>query len=225
MNIKTRISLIIIFTLVTGIIIGAMLNRALLQRRIAQAFSWRDPATIVTNLERTLNPDTGQAQQIRKILEAHAETFDRIREDSRQELMAAQKALIDDLVPVLTPEQKVRWQRGPMGPQRFLRRGRGYRREGRPESDWGAQLSPLQRQLDLSREQVFRIQEILREQTPQNPPGLRDFQAIEQIILRWKSQQRMLDQALGAVLTEEQQQKYAGLKEERLSRIQELLLR
>jgi MFS superfamily sulfate permease-like transporter len=225
MNIKAKITLIIIFTLIIGIVMGAMLNRALLHRRIARAFSWREPATIVTNLEKTLHPDAEQAQQIRKILEEHAGAFNRIRSDSQQEMTEAQQALIDALDSVLTPQQKRRLQKGPMGPQRFSRRGRDLRREGRPRSRWGHQLDPLREQLGLSAEQIAQIEDILREQRPANQLSQRDSQAVEQMIRRWKAQQRILDQAFSEVLTEEQKQEYDRLKEERQARIRDLLLR
>jgi len=72
MNIKTKTYFIIIVTLIIGIAIGAMLNRALLQHHIKKTFSSRNPDRLPVFYERILDPNVEQTQKIRSILKKHA---------------------------------------------------------------------------------------------------------------------------------------------------------
>ncbi len=122
MNIKVKTALIIIITLVMGIIIGAMLNRALLQRRINRAFSWRLPDFMITSIERIIEPDQEQRKRLREVLRKHSERMMEIREDHRKELQESFESLQKEIDPILTPEQKRRLQRRLSGPFRRFRR-------------------------------------------------------------------------------------------------------
>lgn len=122
MNIKVKTALIIIITLVMGIIIGAMLNRALLQRRINRAFSWRLPDFMIASIERIVEPDQEQRKRLREVLKKHAERMREIRETSRKDMQEAYESLRKDIEPILTPEQKRRLQRRLPGPLRRFRR-------------------------------------------------------------------------------------------------------
>lgn len=120
MNIKVKTALIIIITLVMGIIIGAMLNRALLQHRINRAFSWRLPDFMITNFENIIEPDQEQSKLIREILNRHAKRMMEIRENHRKELQESFESLQKEMDLILTPEQKRRLLRSLPGPfQRF----------------------------------------------------------------------------------------------------------
>ena len=126
MNIKVKTAIIIIITLIMGIIIGAMLNRALLQRRINRAFSWRLPDYMVTSIERIIQPDQDQRERLRDILKKHAERMMEIRENSRKDMQESFESLQKKLDSILTPEQKRRLQRRlPRPLQRFRRFPKG----------------------------------------------------------------------------------------------------
>lgn len=122
MNIKAKTALIIVITLALGIVIGAMLNRALLQRRINRAFSWRSPDFMITNLENIIQPDQKQRERIKEILNKHAERMMELRENSRKDMQEAFESLQKELDLVLTPEQKNRLMRRLPDPLRRFRR-------------------------------------------------------------------------------------------------------
>ena len=122
MNVKAKTALIIIITLVLGIIIGAMLNRALLQRRINRVFSWRSPDFMITNFENIIQPDQKQRKLIREILDKHAKRMMEMRENSRKDMEEAFESLQKELDLILTPEQKKRLMRMLPDPLRRYRR-------------------------------------------------------------------------------------------------------
>jgi len=122
MNIKVKITLIIIITLALGIVIGAMLNRALLQHRINRAFSWRSPEFMINNFIDIIEPDQEQRKLIREILNKNAERMMELRENHRKELQESFESLQKELDLILTPEQKRRLLRRLPGPFQRSRR-------------------------------------------------------------------------------------------------------
>ena len=125
MNIKAKTTIILLLTFTIGIFIGAMLNRAWLHNRIKKAFSWRNPNYIAANFERIIEPETRQAEAIRKILKQHAKRVSKIRKDYRKEMQSAFESLKKEMDAILTPEQKRRLnQRIPPPFRRFPRNPR-----------------------------------------------------------------------------------------------------
>jgi hypothetical protein len=120
MNTKVKIVLIIIVTLVIGIVLGAMLNRAFLRHRIHRAFSDRNPVGIVSFMEKSIRPTPDQREQIREVLEKHRKKSLDIREKFMMDMQAEFESLEAELDPILTPEQKKRLLRS-FGPLRNLR--------------------------------------------------------------------------------------------------------
>lgn len=225
MSVKVKISVIILLTLTIGIALGALLNRALLQHRIARAFAWRNPAFLAEAMEGELSPDANQSAKIRKILEDHAATMAKIRENSQAEMMAAAQALDEALTPLLTPEQKRRLRGKPFGPLGFQRPGRDPRRGGRRDPTGNPELQYWVGQLDLSEDQVDRLAELLPRQRVPFGIGPRDMQVTERMLLMWKNRQDELDKALAEVLTEVQNEKYQRLKQDQQKRLEDILLR
>jgi len=128
MNTKVKIVLIIIVTLVIGIVLGAMLNRAFLRHRIHKAFAARNPMGMVSIMERSIRPTPDQREQIREILENHMKKSSDIRDKFMMEMQAEFESLEAELDPILTPEQKKRLK------ERFFSpRGDPRRFPGRPE--------------------------------------------------------------------------------------------
>jgi hypothetical protein len=228
MNVKTKTTIIIVFTLLVGVAIGALLNRALLHRRIGRTLAWGNPAAMTANLERMVSPTDEQSQQIRRILEEHGAVLRKIREDSMQETIEVMKALEADLDPILTPEQKQRLSRQRFGPRAFGKPGPG-RRPGRGSStrpDFGGSedLERLSEQLALSAEQRTQIESLLPQQGTATRFGL-GTRDIEVLLLRWANRQKQLDQAISGILTEEQKREYTRIKQERWQRFLDLLER
>jgi len=122
MNTKMKIVLIIIVTLVIGIVLGAMLNRAFLRHRIQRAFADRNPLGMVSFIERNIRPTPEQREQIREILEKHRKKSAEMREKFMMEMQAEFESLEAELDPILTSEQKNRLKRRFRGPWRDPRR-------------------------------------------------------------------------------------------------------
>ena len=115
MNTKVKIALIIIVTLVIGIVLGAMLNRAFLRHRIHRAFADRNPMGMVSFMEENIRPTPDQREQIREILEKHRKKSSDLREKFMMEMQAEFESLEAELDPILTPEQQRRLKRRSFG--------------------------------------------------------------------------------------------------------------
>jgi uncharacterized membrane-anchored protein YhcB (DUF1043 family) len=118
MNTKVKVASIIIVTLVIGIVLGAMLNRAFLRHRIQRAFAERNPAGMIFFMERSIQPTEEQRVQIREILEKHRKKSAEMREKFMMDMQAEFESLEAELDPILTPEQKNRLKRRLRGPWR-----------------------------------------------------------------------------------------------------------
>ena len=224
MNVKVKTTLIILTTFVIGVALGALLNRALLHRRIERAFAWRNPSALSGMIESIVSPDTEPSAEIEKILKDHAATMSRIRENSFAEMEEAVRALDEALTPLLTPEQKERFRRKPIGPFGFRPPGRDPRRGGLGGPAGSPDLWYWTDQLDLTEEQVNRLRELLP--GPTMPPGMgsQDMQGMERMLHMWKNLQQDLDKALAEILTEDQKAEYERLKQEQRDRLAEILL-
>ena len=223
MNVKVKITVIILLTLIIGMVLGALLNRALLQHRIERAFAWRNPAFLARSIEGVLALDEEQSAGIQKILKDHAATVERIRENSTAEMRTAVEALNEALTPLLTPDQKKRLRRKPFGPFGFRPPGRDPRRGSRGYPGSIPDLQFWTDQLELSQDQVIRLEELLPRPQPPFGMGPRDIQGIERTLHVWKNWQNDLDKSMAEVLTEAQKEKYARLKKDQQKRLAEIL--
>lgn len=132
MNMKVKTTFIIIITLILGVVIGAMLNRALLQNRIRRTFSQQNPNRLALFYERIIQPDPAQSEVLREILNKHSKRMSEIRTNFFEEMQSAVKALQADIDPILTLEQKKRLRERMMRPRRFFnQRGRFPPRKGK----------------------------------------------------------------------------------------------
>jgi len=122
MNTKVKIALIIIVTLVIGIVLGAMLNRAFMRFRIQRAFADRNPMGMISFIEKDIRPTPDQREKIREVLEKHRKKSLDLREKFMMEMRAEFESLEAELDPILTPEQKNRLKRRFRGPWRDPRR-------------------------------------------------------------------------------------------------------
>lgn len=224
MSVKAKITIIIVLTLSIGVAIGAMLNRALLHRRIARALAWGNPAAMTVNLERMLSPTDEQSREIRKILDEYGAVLLKIRKDSMQEAMETMQALEAALEPILTPSQRRYLSRRNFGPRAFGKPNQGMRPGRRPEHRSPAELERLAEQLGLSPDQTSQIESILQQQGNASPFGW-GSRDMEVMLLRWANRQKQLDLAIAGILTEEQKQEYARIKQERRQKILDLLER
>lgn len=115
MNVKIKTALIIIITLIIGIFLGAMLNRALLRHRIQKTFFMHKPDGLVFFIEEMIQPEGDQRDQLRTIVEKHAGRMEEMRKKFFQEMQAERESFLKEIEPLLTPEQKERLKKGPPG--------------------------------------------------------------------------------------------------------------
>jgi Spy/CpxP family protein refolding chaperone len=133
MNMKVKTTIIIIITLIFGIVLGAMLNRTFTHRRIRRAFDAVNPIRFTMILERAINPTEEQKNQIREILQKHAEQVEKLRGDAMEEMQTSLQTLKKELDSVLTPEQKERLERMMRERRPWARRdGKPWQRRERP---------------------------------------------------------------------------------------------
>jgi len=212
MNIKTKTTFIIIVTLVIGIAIGAMLNRALLQNHIKRTFSYRNPDRLPIFYERILDPNVEQTQKIRSVLKKHALTVSKIRYNYQEEMLAANESFKTKLYPLLTPAQKSRLNKGPFNPLQFLRQRERLRNLPQKNNFIQSRLSFLKKELSLTKVQAEKIKQILEKHSPDQNAKRGENRLRDQ---RPGTFIKEIDQAIQEILTEKQKEKYQILQKER----------
>ncbi len=115
MNVKVKTALIIIITLIIGILLGAMLNRALLRHKIQKTFSMHRPDKLVFFMEEMIQPRPDQRNQIRVIVEKYAGRRKEMRQQFFTEMQAERESFMKEIEPLLTLEQIERLKKGPPG--------------------------------------------------------------------------------------------------------------
>ena len=132
MNVKVKTALIIIITLIIGIFLGAMLNRALIRHKIHKAFSMHRPDQLTFFLEEMIQPTPEQKEQLRAILEKHSDSMKEMRQQFFSEMETERESFFKELEPILTPEHMERLKKGPPG---FFPRRRPFRDRRGPWPD------------------------------------------------------------------------------------------
>jgi hypothetical protein len=117
MSAKWKIIIHLVVVLIIGIVIGALLNRALVQKRIRDMVTMRNVGLRVPRPERVLEPaDAEQEAKIQAVLDKHAQRLSEIHQRFDSEIDAAFKSLKDEIDPILTPEQKKAFEKMIPGP-------------------------------------------------------------------------------------------------------------
>ncbi len=138
MSVKWKIVLHVAVVLIIGIVIGALLNRALVQKRLRDMVAMRGAGLRVPRPERILKPaDAEQEAKIQAVLDKHAQQFSEIHQRFNSEIEATFKSLKDEIDPILTPEQKAAFEK--MIPGRPPTFGRPRRFPGGPPGAPGGQ--------------------------------------------------------------------------------------
>ena len=211
MNVKWKIAIHIAATLIIGILIGALLNRTLVHRRIRGMLEMRTAGLLAPRPERNLKPvSPEQEKRIREILDSHAERLAEIHKRFDGEIQSAFKSLRQEIDPILTPEQRDQFKRMIPGPPPFFDRGRpGFPPFKRRYSPPFA-LEALQEELNLSEDQNKKVRSILEQFRNQAPlPGESPEMAGPADGLRRVREK--LDQEIEKVLTDEQKEKFRRL--------------
>jgi uncharacterized protein YneF (UPF0154 family) len=213
MNIKTKVTLLILIVLIIGVFIGVALNRIILQHRIKEAFSRINPSRIPTFYERILAPDKDHSEQISTILSKHAKRIRNIREDYIEQMKRANHSLYNELAPYLTPVQRKRFN------QELFRPRRPFQRPHRFGDDFPLMKALekdgefLKKELSLTEEQTVKVQKILREfKVPLWIPRIRKVNAKDKIYLNVLQRAKDRDKAVKKVLNQKQKKLYDKLR-------------
>ena len=224
MDVKAKTLLIIVLTLLIGIVIGGLTHRIVMEKRIKRAFSIRNPEYLVSQYEKTLNPDSKQAKQLREILNKHAKTIEELRYDFQGDMLSANEALHKDLDKVLTPAQKRRLQGRFFRPRRLPQRenqGR-FQRARMPFSM--EDIQALRNRLSLSDEQVQKMTDVMIKPMSRREMMPKEETSLERILNWWKERERAVDKEIKEILTEEQKKTYSQLKQERREKIIKMIM-
>jgi Spy/CpxP family protein refolding chaperone len=206
MNIKTKTTLVIVFTLITGILIGALLYRALLQNRVQHVFSMRNPNAFVQSYLETIKPNPGQEKQIKAILKRNGDQMAEIRSKSREDLEISMATMLSELESVLTPEQIQRIEEKPLG---------GRSRFGMRSSE--EELAFLTQELSLTEEQTAQLKKIL-EEFRMSPRDKKQQVTPMEMSQNFRQQREKREEEIKKILTDVQKKKYDDLMRDRQKR-------
>jgi len=206
MNVKLKTSFVIAVTLIAGIVIGALANRALLQNRVQRVFSMRSPNVFVQSYLETIKPDADQEKQIEEILERNGQRIAEIRSKSREDLESSMVAMMSELESVLTPEQIKRLEeKTPGGRPRFGMRST----EG--------ELFFLTTELELTDDQTSQLKKLL-EEFRMSAPGKMQRGTPKEMNSNFQKQMEKRDDEIKKILTDDQKKKYAEIMKNRRKR-------
>ncbi len=206
MKVKTKTTLIIVFTLITGMILGALLSRALLQNRVQRVFSMRSPNAFVQSYLETIKPDPGQEKQIKEILERNGQYMAEIRSKSREDLELAITAMTSELESVLTSEQIERLKSNS---------SRGRMPFGRRSP--GDELVYLSTELELTNDQISQLKKIF-EKFRMQPLDKEQRGTLKENSSTNRSQMENREKEIKKILTEEQSKQFDELMKNRRKR-------
>jgi hypothetical protein len=109
MNMKVKTTLVILFTLLIGIILGVFIDRTIMRfqfrKRIAEV---RQARGITSIFERIIEPTESQYEPVKEILAKYGKRLHDLREKSHQEMAVVMDSLRIELEPILTDQQKAR---------------------------------------------------------------------------------------------------------------------
>jgi ABC-type cobalt transport system substrate-binding protein len=142
MKIHTKSALILLATLALGMLLGALLGGALLQRRMHPAPGMRMARHFADHFEAVVRPEESQRDTVRAILDGYAGRFEELYYRHHGEVEALIDSMRADMHGILTEEQMERLRahaemaphrRGgpPFGRERGPRRFRERSGEGR----------------------------------------------------------------------------------------------
>jgi len=213
MNAKAKIVLHMGVTLIIGIAIGAMLNRAIVQKHIRGIMERRAAGMFLPVRDILASATPEQEPKLREAFEKHrkalAETHDRFS----REIQAALDNLKKEVEPLLTPEQKKRFETRLPGPPPFLRRGRGGFPMGGPPFPGGFGIEWFKDQLKLSDDQLAKIKDIFGRY--RRPFGPRPEGGPGQEPAYVESDFSKMEAEIEGLLTEEQKALFRRIREER----------
>jgi hypothetical protein len=151
MNIQAKSSFLIVFTLLIGIVLGVLIDRTMIHRSFEKRIErMQSPGIFRNNFERLIEPSASQSVIVKQIVEKYSKKLFEHSQQTRQEMAAIMDSLKTELEPILTPEQKERFE------QRLHRMGRRpFGRPGRKPGRRGFDEKPGPPPPDVKRKELF----------------------------------------------------------------------
>ena len=129
MNIKVKTAVMLISVLLVGIIFGAvgstLLRRNLLEDRLER---FRKPTGFVERMIQIIEPDESQIEKIEQALLNHHQRMMEQNILFRENMRSLSDSLVNDLKPILTPNQMKRFEK-------FIKEGPPFHAPGRRDRD------------------------------------------------------------------------------------------
>ena len=136
MSNRVRAVTIIICTLLLGVAIGTLIVGPILARHhFRRVAGMRTPKGFASRLEEVIDPDPGQAEAVRGILNRYGESLHEIASRHRSETKAVFDSMAAELEPILTDEQRDRLNRRKHHPGPIPGDKRGTRPRPVPEGE------------------------------------------------------------------------------------------
>lgn len=130
MSPRTKSILLIVATLLIGIVIGALLNARLAERRMERIASLRSERGFVAFIETVVEPqDDAQREALREVLRRAGDRMAAHHNRTRDEARALLDSTRAEMAEILTPEQLQRLDER-FESRRRHRRNRGFRERG-----------------------------------------------------------------------------------------------
>ena len=118
MNIKVKISLIILITFISGLLSGALIQRMFLQKKVRDIVVMREPGRMNHWITRIIRPRPRQAQRVQTILDKYDRQNFRFRRNLRTQQRQTLEAMRNELGAILNREQMRRLDRKFFTPRR-----------------------------------------------------------------------------------------------------------
>lgn len=232
MSNKAGILIAMALALIFGLLAGALINRALIQRRIGRAIDRINPAGLERIYHDALQPDSKESRKIRGIIDQHLQSISELRESFRTRMREEFEKTWEQLEPLLSPDQKRRLLSRPFGPPNFFEETRRFfdpeQRIRRIEET----ISWLSDKLQLTDDQISRLRGILNRpwgpgpgMHPEGPPPRPEMDMPppqprpEDMARRLEGERQSLEDAVEEILDESQKTVFLELKPEFRTRL------
>jgi len=135
LNIKVKTAIIGVVTLLVGLLLGALIHRAISQERIRKIMDVRTHDGFVRRFERGIIPGNTQRESVKKIIRKYARKFQQINQEQRERVTLMFKEFYEELSEVLTPEQMKHFRRRFFQQRRLNRHRPRFRKDPPPFHD------------------------------------------------------------------------------------------
>jgi hypothetical protein len=130
MSMKIKTALVLLVTLVIGIILGALLDRAYIHNKFKKEFSSsRTREGFVERMEKIIVLTPEQRARVKPVLEKYGDRLMKFHDEFRGRMQELFKSFHDELEPLLTPEQMKNLETRFLSPRHLMNDGKKTERK------------------------------------------------------------------------------------------------